>query len=103
MIDINLSSSNLTLSGSDGAMVIRPNKVEVYVPDIDDEPPEDDSTDPLNTVNTIAFLMYALDRSDWFAEFASEIEDAYKDYHDEMQKEKAQTMGLKLIKGGKDS
>ena len=103
MIDINLHSSELALSGSDGAIVVRPEKIEVFVPSMDDEPPEDGSTDPLNTVNTIAFLMYALDRPDWFQEFADEIEGAYEEYKEEIQKDKVKTLGLTVIDGGKCS
>ena len=102
MIDFKDHKSDLALSGSDGAIVVRSDRVEVYVPTIDDDViPEND--DPLNTVNTIAFLMYALDRSDWFLEFASEIEGAYEDYRDEMQKDKAKLLGLRVIDGGKDT
>jgi len=102
VIELNSSVSNLFLSGTDGALVVRSERVEVYVPSMDDEPPEDGSFDPLNTVNTIAFLMYALDRTDWFDEFALEVEGAYEDYMEETQKEKIETMGLKVIDGGKD-
>ena len=102
MIDFKDHKSDLTLSGSDGAVVVRNDKIEVYVPTIDDEivPGNDD---PLNTVNTIAFLMYALDRSDWFLEFVQEVEGAYEDYRDEMQKDKVEKLGLRVIDGGKDT
>jgi len=103
MIELNSSTNNLILSGADGALVVRQNRVEVYVPTLDDEPPEDGSIDPLNIVNTIAFLMYALDRQDWFEEFASEVEGAYESYVEETQKEKIETIGLRVIEGGKDS
>ena len=103
MIELNSSVSNLVLSGTDGALVVRPNRVEVYVPSLDDEPPEDGSVDPLNTVNTIAFLMYALDREDWFGEFTEEVEGAYESYREETQKDKIDTIGLRVIEGGKDS
>ena len=103
MIEINASVSNLVLSGTDGALVVRPDRVEVYVPALDEEPPEDGSLDPFNAVNTIAFLMYALDRQDWFGEFASEVEGAYEEYAEEAQKEKIESIGLRVIDGGKDS
>ena len=103
MIELNSSVNNLVLSGTDGALVVRPDRVEVYVPSLDDEPPEDGSIDPLNTVNTIAFLMYALDRQDWFGEFAAEVEGAYDSYVEETKKEKIETIGLRVIEGGKES
>ena len=34
---------------------------------------------------------------------ASEIEGAYEDYRDEMQKDKAKLLGLRVIDGGKDT
>jgi hypothetical protein len=47
--------------------------------------------------------MYALDRSDWFLEFVQEVEGAYEDYRDEMQKNKVEKLGLRVIDGGKDT
>ena len=102
MIDFKDHESNLTLSGSDGAVVVRNDKIEVYVPAMDDEimPGNDD---PLNTVNTIAFLMYALDRSDWFLDFVKEVEGAYEDYKHDEKKEKVKKLGLRVIDGGKET
>ena len=93
MIEINASVSNLVLSGTDGALVVRPDRIEVYVPALDEEPPEDGSLDPFNAVNTIAFLMYALDRQDWCGELLQRSKELMKSMPRRHRKKRSSLLG----------
>ena len=90
--------ANITLGTEDGAIVVRREGMEFFVPPLEGVTETQDE-EFVHVVNMLSFLMYACDREDWLAEFLLDAERMMDEAEEE--EKLASRPKLRVIKGGK--
>ncbi len=89
--------TQVEIGPEDGAILIKREGIEFFVPNIDDVDPNDEQC--AHVINVLSFLMYAYDREDWLAEFLLDAEALAKEAAAE--EEASKRPQLRVIPGGK--
>ena len=92
------TQTQVELGPEDGAIVIKREGVQFFVPALEKiDNPDDEQF--AHVVNVLSFLMYAYEREDWLAEFLLDAEVMMKQAEEE--EAAAKRPRLRVIKGGK--